>query len=212
MANQDRDFTNCVPPDMKLGQPVFGGYRMYLQFDAKAEVGVGESIKILWIIPGDEYWRLRGLFVLDSTNGGFGNGWKKQTIQCTTTSRFQTVEASSADPAPNAKYIQTKPGQFPIWQRNWDGVTYLAFTDALGSWLNIAPKDPTWNITVLPPGSRWMLYAQESEFASGAEFRFDTHLLVDRYIMPANLDKLSDTAKALWFERMQFGQMLQGQG
>jgi len=215
LATHDRIFDAAKYPDMREGEPVFGGYRNYLQFDAKIQLAVGDSIKIKWDVPGDEYWRIRGLFVFDNTNaaGAAGQGWKKQTIHQILSSRFISGEASAADPRPSAKYIDSKPGVFPVWPRQWDGVTYLTFLDSIGNVLNIAPKDPTWNVTVLAPGSSWQLHAQECEFAAAAEFPFDTHILVDRYIKPANMgDEDDEGAAQLWLTQQLLAQSLQGQG
>lgn len=215
MPTHNRDFTGAEPPDMKLGEPIFGGFRQYIQFDAKVQLAVGDSIKVKWNVPGDEYWRFRGLHILDNTNaaGASGQGWKKQTIHQILAARFLTAEADAATPRPVAGYTAVKPGVFPVWQRQWDGATYLAFLDAIGNVLNISPKDPTWNVTVLGPGSSWQIHAQECEFAAAAEFPFDTHLLVDRFTIPANLQNQDNAeAYALWFSNLQLAQMLQGQG
>ena len=213
MPTHDRIFTAAKYPDMKEGEPVFGGFRMYLQLDAKVQLAIGDSIKVKWEVPGDEYWRFRGLHVLDNTNaaGAAGQGWKKQFIHQILSARFISGEASAADNRPQAAYNEIKPGVFPVWNRQWDGATYLAFLDAIGNVLNISPKDPTWTVNVLPPGSSWQLHAVECEFAAAAEFSFDTHILVDRYIKPANMPD-DEADAALWVTNQLLAQSLQGQG
>lgn len=214
MPGHDRDFTGAVFPDMKLGQPVFGGYRFHVQLSSKVMLAVGDNLSLRFAVPGDEYWRMRAWFVTDSTKDvtSVGQGWRDQRFQLETAGRWISGEADAADPRPDEAYTKSIPAKYDVWMRAWDGVTYLAWTDVNGVWLNIGMKDPPWAVTVLPPGSIWTVRSTWCEFASGIiERGFNVTMLVDRYIMPANLP--DDPAEVrLWWEHIQFAQAMQGQG
>lgn len=213
MATKTLDFTGAKYPDLTLGLPVFGGFRHYIIFDGKVTLAVDDSISVRWNIPGNEYWRLRAAFVSDSTKGATqkGQGWEEQRIQLETAGAWRSGEATTAAPRPVVPYTKSIPAKYPVWWRQWDGVTFLAFQDANAVILPIHMKDPTFDITVFPPGSIWDLAGLHCEFASTGDQPFDTHILVDRYIMPANLVG-DEEAMALWFRNIQLAQLLQGQG
>lgn len=185
MPTHTRDFSGPGMPDIKLGEPIFGGYRMILQMRATMQVAIGDNIQMFWTVPGDEYWRLLGMHISDNT-APLPQGWEQQQVQQMTSVRFYSAEATLANPTPLADWTHTDGGQI-VWARGWDGATYLTYLDVLGNLLHISAKDPTFQTTIWHPGSRWLLYSKACEKAGASALPFAIKMLVDRFVAPANV-------------------------
>ncbi len=189
MAGHTRDFTHAGLPKLEDGIPFVQGFRHALQYRATVTLAIGDDIYINGNVPDDEFWQVRQFFVSDSTGpvGANGQGWQKQALRFHLSQRESPI-ATAAAPTPAGDFvIPTVPQWVPIWRRDWDGVTYLAWVDANGALLLVSEANPVWSANVWLPGTRWQFDSRSCEFATVGAQAFYVQMIVDRWQMPLDV-------------------------
>ena len=196
MAIITRDFRAAGLPKMDAGAAYLSGFRHDLQYHSEVELVAGDILRVWGLVPTGEYWQIRNIAVNDNTKvpGSFGQGWQQQSIH--TQGSGHVITANAATPKPSGEFLDAPGAIRVIWDRTWDGATYLTWRDQFGGFLVVGDANPVLNVSLLLPRTEFLISSNFCEFDSGppaGEKGFTVTLTVDRFLAP--LDELERNPK-----------------
>lgn len=174
MATALVDFQLVKLPPIEEASELFGGRLHALAFkNARPPdlVAIGDSLYIQGRVPLNEDWQVLQVSCGDMS-GPPPQGWKVQWLDLMMSYGAASGNPTSS-PQPTGDMGTPEPIFRTIWQRMWDGATYIQWADYDSPFFNplrIQPGQPVFSIHRWPAGSLWRLRNDGAEKASTSQY------------------------------------------
>jgi len=170
MALHHRYWESTKIPPWDQGKRLGRSYLSVLYHMASANIGIGDYFYGYARVPAGETWQIVSAHVVDKLGAGLVQGlqgWKRQRLVAMVP-RWDSPTASVAVPRPDTPWDHNIPeGELPLWERYWNGSTYLSWGNGDTGLVVIRPANPVVSSLRLPGGAQIRLCCEIAESATG---------------------------------------------
>lgn len=185
MADAVADFSRLKLLPREQGIPFLDGRLHHIEYRVDSTgVLAGERITVRGVVPWDDIWQVLQLTVEDASGtGSVPNGWKFQGIRAVIRSMRSPTGVPGAQVVTGVCQDRSfRP--FPVWERAWDGVTYLSWGETERDddpLLIVQPANPVFSMHRWPAGFEFEVHSVGAETNCEAGVKYSVELIVLRF-------------------------------